>query len=331
MRQNLPFDPLFLFSTPLQQTFLGTFLYVPKDPPSQTKYLPLKDGDVLALEVSTPPQWQKTDLTVVMLHGLCGSHRSTLMVRMAKKLFQEKVRTVRVNLRGSGSGRGMAKKFYHSGLTEDIFEVLRSVKKETPLSPVVLVGYSLSGNLVLKLVGEMGFEAKAFVSKVISLSPPLNLKESARRFESPENYLYLHYFTSLLKEELKYLKAHVPAFCSLKWPKDLNFTQFNELFIVPQFGFQNLDDYYQKSSAKPLVSKIEVEARILFCHDDPLVSSHELDGLALPDNIAIYYTEKGGHLGYVTSPLHEHGFYWLDGLLLKWILGKDDVVNQPRF
>ena len=322
MKQNLAFDPFFLLKTAFQQTVFSAFLFNHSGPPSKTKYVPLEDGDVLALEVSTPSQWKKEDLTVVMLHGLCGSHKSGILARVSKKLYRKNVRSVRVNLRGCGSGKGLSKNIYHSGLTEDILEVLKNLKKEDPLSEIVLVGYSLSGNMVLKLVGELEDKAQALIQAVISLSPPVDLKESFELFDHKENRVYLRYFMNLLRAELKFLKKRFNTFLNAEMPKNMSFTEFNEKIIVPNFGFQDLEDYYQKCSSKFFIPKIQVPTKILFCDDDPIVSSKSLDDLELPDNISIYYTEKGGHLGYLTSPMHKHGFYWLDGLLLDWILNK---------
>lgn len=322
MKENLAFDPFFLFKTAFQQTVFSAFLFNHSGPPSKTKHIPLKCGDVLALEVSTPSKWNEKDLTIVMLHGLCGSHKSGILVRVAKKLYNKNIRSARVNLRGCGTGKGLAQTIYHSGLTEDILEVLKTLKKEDPLSEIILVGYSLSGNMVLKLAGELEDKAHGLIKKVISLSPPVDLKESTRLFEQKENRVYLRYFINLLRTELNFLKKRFKKFTDLEMPKNMNFTQFNEKIIVPIFGFQNLDDYYEKCSSKFFIPKIQVPTRILFCDDDPIVSSKGLDDLELPDNISIYYTKKGGHLGYLTSPMHKHGFYWLDGLLLDWILNK---------
>lgn len=319
MEKNLDFDPFFLFKTALQQTVFGAFLFNHKEPPSKTKYITLQNKDVLALEISTPSKWKKEDLTVLMVHGLCGSHKSPLLVRMAKKLFKRNVRAVRMNMRGCGSGKGLSQSIYHSGLTSDILEVLKTLKKEHPESPILLMGYSLSGNLVLKLSGELGETAPELIERVISLSPPVNLKDSMQRFESPQNHLYRRYFINLLKSEVKYLKKRFSVFKDVTLPKEMNFTQFNELIIVPHFGFDSVEDYYHKCSSKFLVPNIKVPTKILFCHDDPLVSSRGLNDLQLPENISVYYTEKGGHLGYLASPMHKRGFYWLDGLLLDWI------------
>ena len=131
-------------------------------PKSQQKLVRLPDGDRISLEITTPKKWIPSDLTVVFVHGLCGSHKSPNLVRMAKKLRPLGIRSVRYNMRGSGSGKGLAKYSNHSGRTEDLFESLKALKLEHPHSPMVLVGFSLGGNMVLKLAGELGSSGSLF-------------------------------------------------------------------------------------------------------------------------------------------------------------------------
>ena len=104
-------------------------------------------------KLSTPRGWQPQDPTAVLLHGLCGGHRSSYMQRLARKLWRSGLRAVRMNLRGCGSGRGLARYPYHSGRSADVLAVLESLLQTTPQSPATLIGFSLGGNIVLKLAG----------------------------------------------------------------------------------------------------------------------------------------------------------------------------------
>ncbi len=109
------FRPLPLLTNPHAQTIVATKLTFACEPPSTTQLVKLPDGDMIALEVSTPQGWQPHDPTVVMLHGLCGCHRSPYMQRLARKLLRRGLRAIRMNLRGCGSGQGLARYPYHSG------------------------------------------------------------------------------------------------------------------------------------------------------------------------------------------------------------------------
>jgi uncharacterized protein len=138
-----------LLTDPHLQTIVAAKVTFAREPLSTTCLVELPDGDRIALEVSTPTGWQPDDPTVVMLHGLCGCHRSPYMQRLARKLWRSGLRAVRMNLRGCGSGRGLARYPYHSGRSADVLAVLENLLQTTPQSPVTLIGFSLGGNIVL--------------------------------------------------------------------------------------------------------------------------------------------------------------------------------------
>jgi len=155
MSQELPFEPFPFLNDPHYQTIIGSVWSFFFEPNSEQRVVVLPDGDRICLEVTTPRDWKPTNLTVFLVHGLCGSHKSPNLGRMAKRLEPLGVRVVRFNMRGCGSGRGLAKQGYHSGSSEDVFESIKALKKECPESPIILIGFSLGGNIVLKMCGEL--------------------------------------------------------------------------------------------------------------------------------------------------------------------------------
>ncbi|MCB1083972.1 MAG: alpha/beta fold hydrolase, partial [Simkania sp.] len=126
------FKPFPFFAGCHTQTIAASFLTFARNPESTTRFVHLSDGDRITYEVSTPTSWKVTDPTVVMVHGLCGSHRSPYIVRLANKLDKRNIRTIRINLRGCGTGRGHAKKMYHVDCSNDICHALKKIKHETP-------------------------------------------------------------------------------------------------------------------------------------------------------------------------------------------------------
>lgn len=317
---EFPFDPFFLFQSPLGQTLMGWLLNIPIKPNSTTHLITLPDKDKLAIEITTPKGWNKSDLTVILVHGLCGSHNSNYLIRITKKLERKNIRTIRVNLRGCGSGRGLAKSTYHCGRTDDILEALKAITEENPHSPNVLIGYSMGGNIVLKLAGELREEASRYLKKVIAVNPPIDMSSSVKLFQSRENTLYLRYFAKLLKEDIEYMKRHFESFPKVNLPRNMTLEDFNRMFVVPYFGFKDVEDYYRYASSKYVISEIKVPCKVLFSQDDPIVSWETIKDVKIPDNMDIYVTKKGGHLGYIGNAIDERGFYWLDSLLFDWIL-----------
>jgi predicted alpha/beta-fold hydrolase len=321
MAKELFFKPFPLLSNPHLQTVFGSLLNgMLRQPPSTRKLISLPDGDQISLEVTTPPSWTRTDLTVVLIHGLCGSHESTYVVRMVELLSQQQIRAVRVNMRGCGSGRGLAKNFYHSGRSEDVLAALNALKETDPLSPIMLVGYSLGANIVLKLSGELGEKGRDLLQQVIAISPPADLYASVQRFDGPSNAIYKFRFAQKLREHVCELhKIFCPDEPPLEVPRDLKMREFDEMFTAPRCGYKDALDYYTKCSAAPLVPSIAIPCKILLAEDDPLVSPTSLDELELPDNVEVFKTKQGGHLGYLGHPMYKGGFRWLDSLVLDWI------------
>src|SRR5690606_25688702 len=135
------FVPFPLLGNPHLQTILAARLPWAREPGSITREVPLEDGDRLALEVTTPAGWSAGAGTVVMVHGLGGSHQSIYMVRLASTLAGRGVRAVRLNMRGCGSGAGLARKPYFGGCAADVAAALRLLRAEGA-GPLVLVGFS---------------------------------------------------------------------------------------------------------------------------------------------------------------------------------------------
>jgi predicted alpha/beta-fold hydrolase len=314
----LNFDPFFLFPTSHAQTVWGTLFYWPFNPPSQTKYVLLPDGDFLAMEVTTPKKWKKTDKTAVMIHGLCGSHRSSYLLRLTRKLKKKGVRVVRLNLRGCGTGKGKARHLYHAGQSSDVLEALKVLKQEAPDSPIILVGFSLGGNLALKLAGEMGKDASMIVKKIFAINPPVDLQETVKRIA--QSWFYEKYFVTLLSWDVKHREKIFPELPKTDWPHISNFMEFDEFYLAPRFGYSNVQEYYEQCSAKKYIPQISVPCHILFSKDDPIIATHVIESISLPDNVSIFLTEKGGHMGYLGNPFKSGGFYWMDNLVTNWII-----------
>ncbi len=316
MIKNLKFNP-FIRNNHIQ-TLAGSFFNFQTPPKSVTNYIELNDNDKLAIEIINPKKWKPTNATVVLIHGLCGSDKSAYLVRIAKKLKKKNIKSVRVNLRGCGTGKGLAKKIYHCGQSSDVFEVLKSLKKDFPLSPIILIGFSLGGNIVLKLAGELKSKAHQYISKVISINAPIDLYQSIKLFSAPQNKFYEKYFLKLMKKDFYYRQKIFQDIASINFPEDMCFMDFDELYTAPVFGFNNAIDYYKKCSAKNFIPNIQVKCNILFAKDDPLICKDVFENLHINDNTTIFFTNNGGHMGYIGRPTFK-GIYWLDNILLSWI------------
>jgi predicted alpha/beta-fold hydrolase len=319
MSRELPFRPLPLFDCPHRQTIGAAMWAFHREPISITCIVQLSDGDKLALEITTPKNWKDGDLTVLLVHGLCGSHRSPNLVRLASRLESHGIRSVRFNMRGCGTGTGLAKGIFHGGRTEDLFEAIKYTKRLNPHSPMVLIGFSLGGQISLKLAGELNSLGSSFLKGVIAVSPPVDLRSSTQMLGKRENRIYESCFTKLLTKQIKDRYKLYKDMPRIDFPKRFKMYEFDHFFTAPSSGFKSANDYYNKCSSAHMVEDIDIPCKILLSEDDPIVSHSSLDHYSLPSNIEVFKTKKGGHMGYLGHPKGERGFRWLDSLLEDWI------------
>lgn len=314
------FKPWRILKSPLLQTILGSKLNWHKPLKSFTKFVPLADQDRLALEISTPDKWLPEQPTVIMLHGLGGHHNSSYLVRLAHKILKlGHIRVIRANFRGCGSGRGHARGLYHSGRSEDVLTVIETLKTETPQSVFYLVGFSLGGNVALKLAGEFADKTKQLLNKVIAVCPPIHLSACAEMIDKPENWIFQRYFMGKL---LKHARLRHQIFPDLGiFPKGAykGIVEFDNQYTAPHTGFINAEDYYHKSSSKDFIKNIAIPCNILMSRDDPFIYNKLDDISNWPRNINVLITQSGGHMGYLSSPFSKQGFRWMDTVILEWL------------
>jgi uncharacterized protein len=290
--------------------------------------VPLPDGDTVVLHDDLPVAWRPSDRTALLLHGLAGCHQSSYMLRIARKLVQHGVRTFRMDLRGCGAGEGLASRPYHAGRSEDARSVLEYLQTLCPGSPVTIVGFSLSGNIVLKLVGESPQGVPINVEKAAAVCPSLDLSLCARSLVGPVQKLYERHFVWLLCRQIesnRRLRPEVPALVSRRRPKTL--LAFDDIYTGPVCGFGTAENYYSTNSARRHVAHIRLPTLILTAEDDPLVPSASFHGLEPSSSVLFHQTEHGGHLGYVGKPGVDADLHWMDWRIVDWIT--TDLAPEP--
>ena len=174
------FQPLPLLSNPHLQTLLGYLWPGPTwSHPILPQILWLPDGDALTLYDTIPPGWQPGGPIAMIVHGLTGSHASPQVQRLAQFLLPHGWRVVRMDLRGAGPSIALSRQTYHGGSSDDVRAAIEEVHSWSPASPITAVGFSLGGNLVLKMAGEAAESPIAGLSRVAALAPPIDFVRCA--------------------------------------------------------------------------------------------------------------------------------------------------------
>ncbi len=322
--QNITaFSPARGLSNGHLQTLLGSF--IPSRPTllgTTQRKLRLPDDDFLVLHDDRPTVWEREDHVVLLLHGLAGCHNSGYMVRTSSKLQAKGIRTFRMDHRGCGAGSQLAKSPYHAGRIDDLDAAIRMIERLCPGSPISVVGYSISGNLVLRYLGEYAQRVPMSVFRAVAVCPPIDLNHCVRALQrSSLGERYDWYFTrSLLQHVVSgpMWRDDVPLALMKRLPRRLY--DFDDVFTAPACGYDSAEHYYAMASSKPVISDIRVHTTILASKDDPLVCASPLADVRLPVNVRLHLTDHGGHLGFVGKKGVDPDRRWMDWRVIEWLL-----------
>lgn len=291
-------------------------------PNTTERHLRLDDGDLLVVHDDAPKAWERGDHVALLLHGLGGSHRSGYMLRIAGKLNQLGVRTFRLDHRGCGAGNNLARRPYHAGRIDDIAAAVALIDRLAPGSPISIAGFSISGNMLLRYLGEFADNLPFSLFRAVAVCPPVDLHHCASKLaQSASGQRYDWYFTrkliSQIAESPQWDDA-LPIARARRPPRRLY--DFDELYTAPASGFASADEYYSTASAAPVIPRIRVHTTILAAIDDPVVCSDPLTRLKLPANVRLCLTQHGGHLGFIGRPGIDPDRRWMDWRVIEWLL-----------
>lgn len=312
------FTPHPLLRGPHAQT-LGSMWHRDKKYPyvAERHRLRLEDGDRIVLHDDCPARWRISDPVALMLPGLTGCYLSKYQVRIAAKLNQRGVRTFRVDHRGWGAGVGLAKQFCHAGRSADLFEAAMYVTDLCPDSSVSIAGFSMGGNIALKMLGEFANDLPVTVSRAAIIGPPLDLAACSDSMESDfARRAYNRHFTKTLRRHLRRHRLW-PAEGMTPIPRTLR--KFDAAFTAPRAGFISVDDYYKYSSANRVTSEIAIPTLILGSEDDPIVPAACLREASYSDQVTVHLTKRGGHLGFLgAASKRDPDRRWMDWRVVEW-------------
>ncbi len=330
------------------QTILGNFLPRHNALPAPTSELvevsPARSSQI-ATQVLCECHWQPlpdrgSRPSAIILHGLEGSSQSQYVIGNANKLWLAGCNVIRMNMRNCGgrshrgrnsagqTSRDMARlspTLYHSGLSSDVDNVLRHFIATEHLQSVALIGYSMGGNLVLKLAGDLGHAAPPQLHSVVGVSPAVDLAASADALHEPHNRIYERKFLRALLKRFRRKATLFPrAFDPQRAFNITTLRQFDDRITALYSGFRSADDYYFRAAAARVLDRIALPTLILHAADDPFIRFTEetRNKISANPHITLLETEHGGHCAFLASPnpaIHDDG-YWAEQTALRFVL-----------
>ncbi len=234
---------------------------------------------------------------------------------IADKGFTAGFNIVLLNQRNCGGTEHLSSGLYHSGLSEDPTVVIRELIDLDHLRSVVVIGYSLGGNVTLKLAGDYGDSFPSELRAICVVSPTMDLARCVEALERPPNVLYEWNFVRNLKRRMLRKARALPGRFDLSRLAGVRTVRdFDEAFTAPHHGFQDADDYYYRASSLRVIDKIRVPTLILSAADDPFVPVDQFDDQAVCDNpwVTVAVTEHGGHCGFLGNASNEFDGYWAE-------------------
>jgi predicted alpha/beta-fold hydrolase len=305
-----PFRPL--FRSPHLQTVIANYWRRPRPEATAavTRRFFATDPNVQVLVESQRPAGPARG-HLLLVHGLEGSSMSGYMTSLACAAVRAGFASHRLNLRSCGGTAHLSPTLYHGGLTADALSVLQQLHAEEPL-PVHVAGFSLGGNIVLKLAAELG-SSVAWLRRVAAVSTPMDLAVSVDRMRRFDNWIYerrfIFHMLRRVRSTGRFSRRDLAGITSL--------FEFDNRITAPEFGFGGAANYYRTQSSIGFIEAIRVPTLLIQSKDDTYVPFEIYERAAVRANpsITVLATDHGGHLGFLARGPQR---FWLDEAIVDW-------------
>lgn len=277
--------------------------------------LDLPDGDFIDIDwcedfSHSSKSFEDCSGIVVIIHGLCGCSSSPYVVALQKRLAKTGKRSVAMNFRGCSGEINNLARAYHSGVSEDLDEVFRSLSAAYPNEKFMFVGYSLGANVLLKWLGEQ--EPNERITRAVAVSTPFQLGECSKALLRGPSRFYGSYFVNRLRNDViakmsDFKKRGLDEeFGILERLGNLDrissLMEFDDLVTAPLHGFENADDYYKKCSSAQFLKNIKADTLLIQSENDPLIPASALPSASsLSAGVTMELSSKGGHVGFISQ------------------------------
>lgn len=302
--------------------------------------LPASQARLFAVELGTQVRgdchWQaepRKHPTIVVLHGLEGSSESGEVLGTAEKAWMAGFNVVRLNQRNCGGTESLTETLYHSGLSCDVRAVTMELIERDGLLEIFAAGYSMGGNLVLKMAGELGDAAPPEIRGFVAVAPPLRLAVCADALAERRNVIYQNHFVRQLKQRMQRKAELFPTLYAmngrLSGRRIRTVREFDEFITAPFCGFQDADDYYTRSSSGQLIGAIRRPTLIVTAQDDPFVSFEIFSSSELRENpwITLIAPRHGGHCAFISDEPGRERF-WVEARIVDFCAERSQLIPK---
>jgi predicted alpha/beta-fold hydrolase len=318
-----PFEPRRGLSNGHLQTIVGNFLPRPAfrlaSLAEEVEVDPADGSRVLCHCQWQPEPLRSTRLTAVLVHGLEGSSDSRYMQGIAARAWAAGCNVVRMNMRNCGNSEALTPTLYHSGLSGDVGAVVRHFSARFNLERMALVGYSMGGNLVLKLAGEWG--SRAPLCAVVAVCPAIDLAAGADALHEPANRAYeWHFLRGLMRRFRRKAELFPGIYTASGIGPVRSIREFDDKVVARYCGFRDADDYYYRAASARVIDRIAAPTLILYAQDDPFIRLFPETRARLLANprIAFVETRRGGHCAYLSRDAGNE-IHWAEATVVRYL------------
>jgi predicted alpha/beta-fold hydrolase len=303
------------------QTFLGYWCrqHLRWRLPAEDLIVSSAPGVQLLCRATWQPGPRRERPALVIAHGLGGSSEASYEVSLGRAAHDAGWHVVRMNLRGAGPSEAICARLYNAGLAEDVVAVARAVAHQA--ARVVLVGYSLGGNLVLLAGSRDAGGLPDEVAGLAAVCAPVELAACANRFDAPANAGYRAYFLAALRDQYRRRQRRLPELYAPGLERGLrSIWEYDEVVTARYGGFADARDYYARSSSGPWLARLARPALLLWAADDPLVPIGAVERWPVTPGAVREVAPTGGHVGFVGRS-RAPGLFWAADRVLEWASG----------
>ncbi len=294
------YEPPFPWVTGHLQTIAPGLLRRVRSVDYERERIDTPDGDFLDLDWSRPAARQ-CERVAIIAHGLEGHSRRPYVRGMARAFNKAGWDAMAWNFRGCSGEPNKQLRFYHSGSSDDLRCVIDHTTSSRRYGSVVLIGFSLGGNVVLKYLGEQAGDAPAAIKCAVTFSVPCNLRASSMRMASPSNFIYLRRFLKSMRQKVRDKDCVMPGQLNLEGIDRLkDFAQFDDRYTAPLNGFRDAEEYWQRCSSRQFIGRIEVPTLLVSARNDPFLTEEcfPVEEARASERMFLEMPPHGGHVGF---------------------------------